>query len=154
MSILEQLAATEIGDLMHGSPVSVTPQEPLEAVVDAMRDRFGAMLITEDDRLVGIFTERDLMLRVDHENTSWHETPVRDVMTPTPATLAPTSTLAEAITLMSQGRFRHVPVVDGQRLVGIVSIRDVMTYAVEHYPKNFVNLPPGPQSEASGPWGG
>ena len=153
MSMVDQLANTEIADLMHGSPVSVPSSENLGNVVDTMKDRFGAMLVVDDGKLTGIFTERDVMDRVDLAG-DWRQIPVGEVMTRQPKTLKPSSTLSETISMMSKGRFRHVPVVDGDELVGIVSIRDVMTHAVERFPKDFLNLPPGPNSEASGPWGG
>ncbi len=153
MTMVDQLANTEIADLMHGSPVSVPSSESLGAVIDAMKDHFGAMLVVDDDELVGIFTERDVMDRVDLAG-DWRGIPVGEVMTRQPKTLKPSSTVSETISMMSKGHFRHVPVVDGSKLVGIISIRDVMTHAVERFPKDFLNLPPGPNSEASGPWGG
>lgn len=153
MTMVDQLANTEIADLMHASPVSVPSSATLGAVVDAMKDHFGAMLVVDGDELVGIFTERDVMDRVDLAG-DWRKIPVGEVMTREPKTLKPSSTVSETIAMMSKGHFRHVPVVDGETLVGIVSIRDVMTHAVERFPKDFLNLPPGPNSEASGPWGG
>jgi CBS domain-containing protein len=155
MTMLEQLASTEIGDFMHESPVSVPSSAKLGDIVETMQGRFGAMLVADDGVLVGIFTERDLMDRVDLESPSWKDLPVSEKMTQKPRTLKPTSNLGEAITVMSQGHFRHVPVVDDDgKLVGIVSIRDVMRHAVERFPKEFLNLPSGPKSQASAPWGG
>jgi CBS domain-containing protein len=153
--MIGKLATTPMEALMTRDPVTFAPSTPLVDVVHGMRDRFGSASIVDHGKLVGIFTERDLMLRVDHDRQAWHRTAVGEVMTKSPRTLKPGSTIAEAIVLMSTGLFRHVPIVDrDDTLVGIVSIRDVLRYAVERYPQHFVNLPPEPKLEASKRWGG
>jgi CBS domain-containing protein len=153
--MIAELAATEIENLMAKEPVSVAPSTKLSEVVDGMKNRYGACLVCDGDKLVGIFTERDLMFRVDHDGNSWRDLPVGEVMTTTPRTLTAKATIAEAIAMMTDGMFRHIPIVDeAGQAVGIVSIRDIMTYAVGHFPQEFINLPPGPESEARGRWGG
>jgi CBS domain-containing protein len=88
-----------------------------------MRDRgIGAVLVTEDDgRLVGIFTGRDAVHRVLAEGKSASDTKLADVMTRDPDTTPPVKTAIEVLRLMEDGRYRHVPIVENGKLVGIVS---------------------------------
>ncbi len=91
----------------------------------AMRDwDVGAALVTENGRLAGIFTERDLVNRVIACDRDPESTPLSEVMTRDPDTISPGATALEALRLMEDGGYRHVPVVAEGRLVGIVSRRD------------------------------
>ncbi len=91
----------------------------------AMRDwDMGAALVTENGRLAGIFTERDLVNRVIACDRDPESTPLSEVMTRDPDTISPGATALEALRLMEDGGYRHVPVVAEGRLVGIVSRRD------------------------------
>ena len=156
--MLEEIAATPLGDLSMREPVRVQGDATLIDVVTAMRERRRGAAIVEDGdgRLVGIFTERDLMLRVDHGTTDWHKAPVRDVMTEKPASMSATETLANALNRMKAGSFRHMPVIDDKGVaIGIASVRDILRHIVEHFPEEFINLPPDPEHEAPRkPWGG
>ncbi len=82
----------------------------------------------EGDRLVGIVTERDMTARVVAVGVDPETTRVRDIMTADPDTLAPDKTAADAIRMMREHNYRHLPVVDGGTVVGMVSVRDL--YAV------------------------
>jgi CBS domain-containing protein len=88
-----------------------------------MRDRrVGAVLVTEvDQRLLGIFTGRDAVHRVLAEGRSATRTKLAEVMTPDPDAIPPGKTAIEALRLMEDGRYRHPPIVDGSKVVGIVS---------------------------------
>ena len=91
----------------------------------AMRDwSIGAVLITDEGRLAGIFTERDMISRVVACGREPKTTPLAEVMTQDPTTISPEATALEALRLMEDGGYRHLPVVAGRRLVGIVSRRD------------------------------
>ncbi len=91
----------------------------------AMRDwNVGAVLITDDGRLTGIFTERDMINRVVACEREPKTTPLAEVMTAGPSTISPKATALEALRLMEDGGYRHLPVVAGKDLVGIVSRRD------------------------------
>ena len=93
----------------------------------AMRDwDVGAVLVTENGRLAGIFTERDLVNRVIACDRDPESTPLSEVMTRDPDTISPGATALEALRLMEDGGYRHVPVVAEGRLVGIVSGRDFL----------------------------
>ena len=92
-----------------------------------MRQRnFGAAMVVEDARLVGIFTERDALFRVLAERRDAHVTPVGEVMTRDPQSLHPDRPFDEALRVMHEGRFRHVPVVEDGRPLGMVSVRDAL----------------------------
>jgi CBS domain-containing protein len=98
---------------------------PVVAVAQRMVDRnVGAVLVVEDGRLVGIMTERDLMRAV--AGGLRDDTVVGDCMTKDPDTIAPDDTIEHAAVLMIHGGYRHLPVVDGADLVGILSIRDLV----------------------------
>ncbi len=91
----------------------------------AMRDwSVGAVLITDQDRLAGIFTERDMIDRVVACDREPKTTSLAEVMTQDPSTISPEATAPEALRLMADGGYRHLPVVAGKCLVGIVSRRD------------------------------
>ena len=104
-------------------PVTLPPSATVRDACRCMRERrVGAVLVTEDDhRLLGIFSGRDAVHRVLAEGKSAVRTKLAEVMTRDPDTMPPGNTAIEALRLMEDGRYRHVPVVDGGKVVGIVS---------------------------------
>lgn len=153
---LTEVAATPIGSIKRRPAVRVRPDFPLGEVVHLLRKHGrGSVLIEDEGRVVGICGERDLMLRVDHGNPAWEARQVREVMTPMPHTIREDAPIEDAINQMLTGGYRHLPIVDAAgALLGIVSIRDLLIHIVGFFPAEFVNLPPDPGREASGPWGG
>ncbi len=102
---------------------------PLAEVAARMVDReVGAVLVLDGDRLAGILTERDVLRAVARGIRD--DAVVRDWMTTDPETIAPDETTEHAATLMMHGGFRHLPVVEGSEIVGILSIRDLMRIAL------------------------
>ena len=97
----------------------------LEAAQLMKKHAVGAVLVVEDDRLVGIFTERDALFRVVADGRNVQQTQLSEVMTRSPQTLQPEKSFADALHIMHAGGFRHVPVVENGRLVGMVSVRDI-----------------------------
>lgn len=93
----------------------------------------GAVLVVEGGVLVGIFTERDAVFRVLAKGRDAATTQLRSVMTGDPATLAPGSSYGHALMLMQERGFRHVPVVEGTRVLGIVSARNAMDPDLEEF---------------------
>lgn len=107
--------------------VCMAPGAPVRDAVRMMAEkRIGAILVMEDGRLAGIFTERDVTVRVVATGRNPDRTVLSEVMTAGPDTLEPQAKAIEALNLMEERRYRHLPVVtaDG-RVMGIVSIRDL-----------------------------
>jgi CBS domain-containing protein len=104
-------------------PLMLPPSATVKEACQKMRERgVGAVLVTDGDRrLVGIFTGRDAVHRVLAEGMNAARTRLADVMTPNPRTMPPGRTAIEALRLMEDGRHRHLPIVEGERVVGIVS---------------------------------
>ncbi len=117
--------------------------------------RIGCVLIEEGGRLVGIFTERDILTKLVGTGYDPAKVQVDGVMTRNPETLTPDDPIAFAMQLMSVGGFRHVPLVDADRRpVGILSMKDIVEYLVEHISSEILNIPPEPGRHARIPEGG
>lgn len=127
-------------------PVCVDPDASVRYAIDAMNEhRTGCVLVAEDDRLVGIFTERDVLTRIVPETTDIDTTRVSEVMTADPECLTLDDGIAYALNMMSVGGFRHIPLVDAERSpTGIVAMRDIVDFIVDLFPKEVLNLPPSP----------
>jgi CBS domain-containing protein len=105
--------------------LELPPTATVRGAALAMRERHvGAVLVTTDGHLNGIFTERDMVNRVVAESRDPDQTTLADVMTANPDTIAPTTTAIDALRLMNDGGYRHLPIVEQGRVVGIVSRRD------------------------------
>jgi CBS domain-containing protein len=115
---------------MSRSLLTVEPGLGLKAVAERMVAKdVGAVLVIEHGRLVGILTERDILRAVAGGITD--DTLVSDWMTRDPETMAPDETTRQAAVLMIHGGFRHMPIVDGDEVVGMLSIRDLMRIVLE-----------------------
>ena len=99
--------------------------------------------VSDNGRLIGIFTERDVVTRVVSAGLDGAKTALRTVMTPDPAVLAPSDSVRSALDLMNRGHFRHLPVIGGGRLMGIVSIRDLYRSVVEQMDSDIIVLAEG-----------
>jgi CBS domain-containing protein len=97
-----------------------------EAARVMKQNRIGALLVVEGERLAGIFTERDVLFRVVAEGRDARTTHVAEVMTANPRTISPDRPFAHALHMMYEGEFRHVPVVEDGRPLGMVSARDAL----------------------------
>ncbi len=144
-----EILQTPIAEVRRSEAAAVAPDAPVEKALDLMRRRrASAVLVVErkrTKRVVGIFTERDLVGRA-LPSRGWTKAPVRRFMTPAPETLRLRDPVAYAFNKMSVGRFRHVPLVDDEgRAVGIVSTRDLVDLLVELCPEEVLNLPPEPE---------
>lgn len=127
-------------------PICVSPDTMVADAIQGMADRnHGCVIVEENGVLVGIFTERDVVRRVFGRGIDPHKTAVRAVMTRDPEAVSFADSIATVLNKMTVGGFRHVPLVDLQRRpVGIVSIKDVVEYFVERFPKHVLNVAPDP----------
>lgn len=118
---------------MNRYVLTVTPEQTLEEAAQAMVERqVGSAVVLGHGAVVGIITERDLMLAVARGRVPWN-TKVDDCMTREPVVVPPLIGIHEAIKMLFEGGFRHLPVVDEGQLIGIVSLRDLLR-AVEGEP--------------------
>lgn len=105
------------------------------AVLDAIRvmaeKHVGALLVMEGGRLVGILSERDYARKVVLKGRSSTTTPVRDIMSTQVVTISPEGTVEDAMRLMTEHRIRHLPVLRGSSVVGVVSIGDLVKSVIE-----------------------
>ncbi len=122
-----------VRQVMEPDPVVVTPSAPVGELLLLMnRRRIGSVLVADDERLAGIFTERDLLTRVADAVPGWRTYPVSDWMTSDPHVIAPDAGWDDAMTLMTRHRVRRLPVLDGGRVVGILSINMLIDRRAEY----------------------
>ena len=118
-----------VGEIMTADVLGLEPAAPLVDAAKRMHERrVGAAVVSERDRLVGIVTERDILRAVA---TGAIGGSVADAMTHGPDTIGPDESAGQAAALMIHGGFRHLPVVDGGDVVGMVSIRDLVRVSVD-----------------------
>lgn len=111
---------------------SIGPDSTVFDAVRLMADKdIGALLVMEGDRLAGILSERDYARRVILEGRSSRQTRVREIMTPHVVCVAPDRTVEEGLALMTDRRARHLPVVEHKRVIGLVSIGDLVKAMIE-----------------------
>lgn len=129
-------------------PLALAPDRSVKDGMQAMRQHHrGCILITRDGTLhsplVGIFTERDVLLRVIDSGRNPADVALREVMTAEPETLPSDARIAWALNMMAVGGFRHVPVTDARGCpTAVVAVRDVVEFLVESFPAEILNLPP------------
>jgi CBS domain-containing protein len=123
-----------LGDIMTREVFSAAPDTPVAEVAKTMvKRRFGSAAVTRGSVLVGIFTERDV-LRAAAAGADLTAARVSDWMTKDPESVGPDLDSEEAAQIMLSGGFRHLPVLDGNVVVGIVSLRDVLSTRVRRSP--------------------
>jgi CBS domain-containing protein len=146
MELLKSFKIDSVSRLQPTPPRSIAPDKPVADAVTMMRqERIGCLVVLENRELLGILTERDVMRRVLGARRPL-TTPVRECMTRNPVTVGRKETIMAALRRMEEGGYRHLPVVDeGARVVGILSVKRIVHYLVEHFP-NLYNLPPDPNA--------
>jgi CBS domain-containing protein len=124
-----------VKDVMQRRSVLKAPPDicVAEAAKRMARKNVGAIMVVDGDRLVGIFTERDVVFRVVARGLDVLTTRIADVMTPAPHTIGPNEPFGRALLVMHDHGFRHLPVQDAGKLVGIVSARSAMDPDLEEF---------------------
>ena len=142
MELQRNLKIDSISRLEPTPPRLIESDRPVSAAVDQMREhRTGCLLVTRQGKLVGIFTERDLLNRVLASRLPLN-VPIMEVMTANPITVDPKDSVRSAIKKMQQGEVRHLPVVNGDgRPLGVISAKRIVHYIAQHYPNTVYALP-------------
>ena len=130
--------------LLEKKNVSVAQVGKAQTVLEAarmMKDRhIGCLVVTEEGRVIGIFTERDILMRVVAEGREPARTTVGEIMTSPVACCHPDTTLAECIAVITEKRHRHLPVVEDGRLCGIISSGDLLAQQIRNHETTITYL--------------
>lgn len=125
-----------------GSKVfSIAPDAPvLEAIKHMAEHRVGALLVMRGDQLIGVVSERDYARKVILQGRSSSQTAVSDIMSSTPLTVSPDTDVLDCMRLCTDSRIRHLPVVDGQSVVGVISIGDLVKAVIDAQAEEIEHL--------------
>ena len=107
-----------------------------EALEDLESKNIGALVVMEDEKLIGVFTERDYARKVVLKGRSSKEVMVRDIMTDRPVFVSQYNSIDDCMQLMTDKNVRHLPVIEADKVIGIISIGDIVRYIV--YEKDFI----------------
>jgi CBS domain-containing protein len=129
------MAERTVRQIIEGQELVTAPASmTVSAAARLMKQsNIGALMVVEQEKLVGIFTERDGLFRVLAESMDAAATPLANVMTRNPQTIAPSSGFTVALQMMHDGRYRHLPVVEDGRVIGVVSVRDALGPELEAF---------------------
>ena len=148
------LTEDTLAKVLRDPPLTVESDATLADALRLMREeRRGYVLVVADERLAGIFTERDVLMKVAGNPLNVERTPVSAYMTRDPVILPAGASVAFALNRMVVEGFRHVPIVEGGHPIGVVSMRDIIEYLCEHFHGEVLNLPPNPQLTSREPDG-
>ena len=125
----QRLMEDSVSHLNPAPPIGLPGSAPVSEAIQTMKEhRVGCVLVLEENKLAGILTERDLLYKVAGNDRPLNEIRIRDVMTARPVTLSLDDSIRFAIYQMSVGGFRHIPILESNQPVGIISIKDVLRY--------------------------
>jgi CBS domain-containing protein len=130
-TVVERALLSDRVSLFQGrQPVTVSPKATVRECLKLLADnRVGCLLVEENGKPIGIFTERDALLKLGDKAAEWGGRPISEFMTGKVESLPPTAKIAFAVHRMDHGGYRHVPVVNNEgRTVGIFSVRDILKY--------------------------
>ncbi|GAC1501457.1 MAG: CBS domain-containing protein [Steroidobacteraceae bacterium] len=120
---------------------SVAPQDSVLRAIEVMATKHvGALLVMKEGSLIGIISERDYARKVILKSRSSHDTPVGDIMTSPAVSVTPEDTVHRCMQIMTEGRFRHLPVVKGGRVVGMLSIGDLVKAVIQEQTEHIEQL--------------
>lgn len=152
---LSRFVNQRLNELPLEAPAVVSPFTTVKAAVTAMQEGSrSCVLAMEGGKLRGIFTERDVLTKCMEDGFDWDQPLASSVLTGEPRTIASSRTIADAIALMQQHHYRTLPVVDGEAVVGLVRLGDLVRHLAEEYPEEVLNLPPRPHQVMERPEGG
>ena len=129
MKTLQQL----LDNKKHKSVISIAPHRPVfDALVVLAEYKIGALLVLDGDKLVGIFSERDYAREIILKGKSSKTTPISEVMSSNVLTVKPSNTVEQAMNIMSDKHIRHLPVLEGEKVIGMLSIGDLVKETIEY----------------------
>lgn len=145
------LESESSGSAYPEAPVAIEHDVSVADVIRLMQaEESGAAILCDGDRLVGIFTERDALKLMASQADL--DQPITACMSVSPVTVSNDDTVGDTIRRMSEGGFRHLPLVDvadATKLLGLIDVRGIVRYLVEHFPNAIYNLPPDPQKKST-----
>lgn len=143
MSSPEILQSEKIDHLHLNVKYSVQITDSLKNVIQLMKDKnIGCLTICDGKKVVGVFTERDLLLRILNHDIDY-DSSIEQWMTPNPITAAKDASIGSVIEMMAKNGIRHVPWVNKKNeFIGQISVRNIVDCIVEYHPQNVINLPP------------
>ncbi len=131
-SVERGLLKDRIESLASMPPLTVGPEDAVADVLEKMVAKsIGCVMVVEGDNLLGIFTERDALMKLNVDAARMADQPIRTVMTANPITLAAKDKIAYALHKMNVGGYRHVPILTKGQLTGVISIRDILAYLTQ-----------------------
>ena len=131
----------ELLDKQGGSVWSLNPEDSVYQALEMLAEcNVGALMVMEGGKLVGIFSERDYTRKIALSGRSSKDTKVKDIMTSEVLVVGPKTRTHECMALMSQKKIRHLPVVDGDKVIGMVSIRDLMDDIIKDHERTISQL--------------
>jgi len=142
------LANDALGDVIQKAPLAVKVGTTIaEAIRRMQSEHRGYVVVLDGHNIAGIFTERDVLMRVAGQQLDLERTPVDTCMSRNPVTLPVEASVAHALNLMVVEGFRHLPLVnDTGGLVAVASMRDLMEYLSDFFSRDIINLPPDPRA--------
>jgi CBS domain-containing protein len=136
MKVVGELLRNHDGTLWHVTP-EMTVYEALEKLAE---HSVGALMVLEGDRLVGVFSERDYTRKITLQGRNSKETKVKEIMTSNVFTVSANTKTHDCMVLMSDKRIRHLPVIDGETVLGMISIRDIMNDIIAEHEGTIADL--------------
>ena len=154
-SVDSVLKAKRINEITNPKLVQATPEISVKDAIELMQqNRAGYIVIAKNKKVVGIFTESDVVQKILERDVNWGDS-ISKYMTPNPLCLKPTDSVGAAIDLMGEKRLYHIPLVDDNcDLVNVLSVRTLIRFLGEFYPTEIYNLPPRPDQIMETPEGG
>ena len=132
-SVVEKhLLSDRIEKLNPPQPSTVSAETPVgDALKKMVAERIGCLIVADGDQLLGIFTERDAVMKLNTDAARLAAKPISEFMTPKPITLAAQDKIVYALHKMDVGGYRHIPILADKKLRGVISIRDILGYLTD-----------------------
>ncbi len=128
----KRIVTDRIRALQPRPPLVVNPSTQVSDVLDLLvRERIGCVVVADQGRPLGIFSERDALMRLGTRYEGLLDRPISEFMTPSPETLSPDDKIAYALHRMDLGGFRHIPLVLDGQVMGVISVRDILRYVTQ-----------------------